>query len=84
MSGTLGVILQIALRNLFASRWKTLIVGGIIAFGAILVVVGTSLLDGIDRGNWTESAKAAGAPDWWLKSPAQAFMRELAVHGVLA
>jgi ABC-type lipoprotein release transport system permease subunit len=49
MSGTLGVILQIALRNLFASRWKTMIVGGIIAFGAILVVVGTSLLDGIDR-----------------------------------
>jgi ABC-type lipoprotein release transport system permease subunit len=49
MSGTLGVIIQIALRNLFASRWKTLIVGGIIAFGAILVVVGTSLLDGIDR-----------------------------------
>jgi ABC-type lipoprotein release transport system permease subunit len=49
MGGTLGVIVQIALRNLFASRWKTLIVGGIIAFGAILVVVGTSLLDGIDR-----------------------------------
>ncbi|HET6335219.1 MAG TPA: FtsX-like permease family protein [Polyangiales bacterium] len=49
MSGTLGVIIQIALRNLFASRWKTMIVGGIIAFGAILVVVGTSLLDGIDR-----------------------------------
>jgi ABC-type lipoprotein release transport system permease subunit len=47
--GTLGVIVQIALRNLLASRWKTLIVGGIIAFGAILVVVGTSLLDGIDR-----------------------------------
>jgi ABC-type lipoprotein release transport system permease subunit len=46
---TLGVIIQIALRNLLASRWKTLIVGGIIAFGAILVVVGTSLLDGIDR-----------------------------------
>jgi ABC-type lipoprotein release transport system permease subunit len=47
--GTLGVIVQIALRNLFASRWKTLIVGGIIAFGALLVVVGSSLLDGVDR-----------------------------------
>ncbi len=46
---TLGVIAQIAIRNLFASRWKTLIVGGIIGFGALLVVVGTSLLDGVDH-----------------------------------
>lgn len=46
---TLGLILQMALRNLLASRWKTLIVGGIIAFGALLVVVGSSLLDGVDR-----------------------------------
>jgi ABC-type lipoprotein release transport system permease subunit len=46
---TLGVVAQIAIRNLFASRWKTLIVGGIIAFGAFLVVVGTSLVDGVDR-----------------------------------
>ena len=46
---TLRVILEIAFRNLFASRWKTLIVGGIIGFGAFLVVVGTSLVDGVDR-----------------------------------
>jgi ABC-type lipoprotein release transport system permease subunit len=46
---TLGVVAQIAIRNLFASRWKTLIVGGIIGFGALLVVAGTSLLDGVDR-----------------------------------
>jgi ABC-type lipoprotein release transport system permease subunit len=46
---TLGVISQIAFRNLFASRLKTLIVGGIIFFGALLVVVGTSLVDSIDR-----------------------------------
>jgi ABC-type lipoprotein release transport system permease subunit len=46
---TLGVIAQIALRNLFASRWKTLIVGGIIGFGAMLVVLGTSLLDSVDH-----------------------------------
>ncbi len=45
---TLGVIAQIAFRNLFASRLKTLIVGGIIFFGALLVVVGTSLVDSID------------------------------------
>jgi ABC-type lipoprotein release transport system permease subunit len=46
---TLRVIVQIAFRNLFASRLKTLIVGGIIFFGALLVVVGTSLVDSIDR-----------------------------------
>src|SRR5262249_4123045 len=46
---TLGVVAQIAIRNLFASRWKTLIVGGIIGFGALLVVVGTSLLDSVDH-----------------------------------
>jgi ABC-type lipoprotein release transport system permease subunit len=46
---TLRVIAQIALRNLFASRVKTLIVGGIIGFGACIVVFGTSLLDSIDQ-----------------------------------
>ncbi|MEO8213728.1 MAG: ABC transporter permease, partial [Myxococcales bacterium] len=47
---TFGVIAQIAFRNLFASRLKTIIVGGIIFFGAFLVVVGTSFLDSIDQG----------------------------------
>lgn len=46
---TLVVIAEIAFRNLFASKWKTLIVGGIIGFGAFLVVVGTSVVDGVDR-----------------------------------
>lgn len=46
---TFGVVAQIALRNLFASTWKTLIVGGIIGFGAFLVVLGTSLLDSVDE-----------------------------------
>jgi ABC-type lipoprotein release transport system permease subunit len=45
---TLGVVAQIAFRNLFASRLKTIIVGGIIFFGALLVVVGNSLLDSLD------------------------------------
>ena len=45
---TLKVIAQIALRNLFASRLKTLIVGGIILFGSLLVVVGTALMDSVD------------------------------------
>lgn len=46
---TLRVVSQIALRNLFASRLKTLIVGGIIFFGALLVVVGSAVVDSIDR-----------------------------------
>jgi ABC-type lipoprotein release transport system permease subunit len=46
---TLTVVAQIALRNLFASRIKTFIVGGIIAFGALIVVLGTSLLDSVDQ-----------------------------------
>ncbi|MEY4578640.1 MAG: hypothetical protein RL701_3343 [Pseudomonadota bacterium] len=46
---TLRVIIEIAFRNLFASKWKSLIVGGIIGFGAFLVVVGTALVDGVDR-----------------------------------
>lgn len=49
-SARLGVIAKIAVRNLFASRLKTVIVGGIILFGALLVVVGTSFLDSIVTG----------------------------------
>ncbi len=45
---TLRVVAQIALRNLFASRIKTFIVGGIITFGALIIVLGTSLLDSVD------------------------------------
>ena len=45
---TLKVIVLIAIRNLFASRLKTLIVGGIILFGSMLVVVGTALVDSVD------------------------------------
>jgi ABC-type lipoprotein release transport system permease subunit len=46
---TFSVVVQIAFRNLFSNRWKTLIVGGIIGFGAFLVVLGTSLLDSVDH-----------------------------------
>ncbi len=46
---TFRVIALIATRNLLASRLKTLIVGGIIFFGALLVVLGTSLLDSVDN-----------------------------------
>ena len=44
---TLGVVAQMAFRNLFASRLKTIIVGGIILFGGLLVVAGNSLLDSV-------------------------------------
>ncbi|MHB8420310.1 MAG: ABC transporter permease [Myxococcales bacterium] len=44
------VLLQIAFRNLFASRLKTVIVGGIVFFGAMLVTVGSSLLHSVTDG----------------------------------
>jgi ABC-type lipoprotein release transport system permease subunit len=44
---TLRVVAQMAFRNLFASRLKTIIVGGIIFFGGLLVVAGNSLLDSL-------------------------------------
>ena len=47
---TAGVLLRIAFRNLLASRAKTAIIGGIILLGAVLVVVGSSLLDSFDSG----------------------------------
>jgi ABC-type lipoprotein release transport system permease subunit len=46
---SLLVIVEIAFRNLFASKWKTLIIGSIVCFGALLVVVGSSVVDGVDR-----------------------------------
>ena len=50
MFDTFKVILRIATRNLLASRLKTVIVGGIIFFGAFLVVLGTSLLGSVTNG----------------------------------
>lgn len=47
---TLRLLVQMAFRNLFAARLKTLIVGSIVFFGALVVVVGHSFLDAIDDG----------------------------------
>lgn len=47
---TFGVIAKIAFRNLFASRLKTFIVGGIILGGALLVVVVGSFVDSVVAG----------------------------------
>jgi ABC-type lipoprotein release transport system permease subunit len=48
--GAVGVLLQIAFRDLFASKAKSLIVGGIVLLGAAIVVVGSAILDTIDGG----------------------------------
>jgi ABC-type lipoprotein release transport system permease subunit len=47
MLETLRVLVEMSLRNLFASRLKTIIVGGIVFFGALIVTVGSSFLDSI-------------------------------------
>ena len=44
------ILLHIALRNLVASRVRTLVVGGIVALGVVVVVLGSSLLDSVDAG----------------------------------
>jgi ABC-type lipoprotein release transport system permease subunit len=49
-SGEAKILVRIALRNLLAARAKTFIIGGIILVGTVLVVVGSSLLDSVDRG----------------------------------
>src|SRR5512133_3171821 len=48
--GASGVLLQIAFRNLFASRVKTAIIGGIIGLGSLLVVFGTAVVDSLNAG----------------------------------
>src|SRR5512141_1567521 len=48
--GATGVLLQIAFRNLFASKAKSLIVGGIILVGSMIAVVGSAVVDTIDAG----------------------------------
>lgn len=47
---TLGLLARMAYRNLFAARLKTAIVGSIVFFGALIVVLGHSLLDAVDAG----------------------------------
>jgi ABC-type lipoprotein release transport system permease subunit len=49
-SDAIRVLFRIALRNLRASPIRTLILGSIILAGSLVVVVGTAMLDSIDRG----------------------------------
>lgn len=49
MSAYWKVLITLSIRNLFSHWLKTLIVGGLIFFGTALVVVGTALLDTVER-----------------------------------
>ncbi|PJB33320.1 MAG: ABC transporter permease [Deltaproteobacteria bacterium CG_4_9_14_3_um_filter_63_12] len=48
MISSLRVLLLLTFRSLFSHKAKSLIVGGIIAFGTFLLIVGTSLLDSVE------------------------------------
>lgn len=44
----MGLLLTLAVRNLWSHRVKTMVVGTILAFGTFLVVIGTALIDSIE------------------------------------
>jgi ABC-type lipoprotein release transport system permease subunit len=54
------ILLRIALRNLVASRVRTVIIGLIVLVGSLIVVVGASILDSIDRGMKTSIQGSLG------------------------
>ncbi|WP_242393978.1 ABC transporter permease [Anaeromyxobacter oryzisoli] len=56
----LRVLLRIAFRNLAAARVRTAIIGAIVLGGAFLVVLGSSLMDSIDRGMRTSIQGSLG------------------------
>jgi ABC-type lipoprotein release transport system permease subunit len=48
--GAARVLVEIAFRNLFVSKAKSLIVGGIVLVGAVVLVIGSSVVETIDSG----------------------------------
>jgi ABC-type lipoprotein release transport system permease subunit len=56
----LKVLLKIAFRNLWASRVRSCIVGGIVLLGAFLVVVGVAVIGTIERGMSDSIQKSLG------------------------
>jgi ABC-type lipoprotein release transport system permease subunit len=56
----LRVLLRIAFRNLAASPVRTAILGAIVLVGSLIVVVGSSVLDSIDRGMRTSIQGSLG------------------------
>jgi ABC-type lipoprotein release transport system permease subunit len=59
-TGAIRVLLQIAFRNLWASRVRSSIVGGIVLLGAFLVVVGVAVIGTIQRGMSDSIQKSLG------------------------
>ncbi len=57
---TLRVLMRIAVRNLVASRVRTVILGLIVLVGSLIVVVGASVMDSIDRGMRTSIQGSLG------------------------
>src|SRR5512144_2777042 len=56
----LRVLLRIAFRNLTAAPVRTAILGAIVLVGSLIVVVGSALLDSIDRGMRTSIQGSLG------------------------
>jgi ABC-type lipoprotein release transport system permease subunit len=56
----LRVLVRIAFRNLAASRARTVILGLIVLVGSLIVVVGASVMDSIDRGMRTSIQGSLG------------------------
>ena len=59
-TGAIRVLLQIAFRNLWASRVRSCIIGGIVLLGAFLVVVGVAVIGTIQRGMSDSIQKSLG------------------------
>jgi ABC-type antimicrobial peptide transport system permease subunit len=74
---TLGLLLQVAFRNLFKS-WINLIIGGIILFATFLVVTGGALLDSIDS---SMSRSIIGSISGHLQVYSDKSKEELALFG---
>jgi ABC-type lipoprotein release transport system permease subunit len=76
--GATALLVRIAFRNLLAAKAKSLIVGGIILVGALLVVVGSSLVDTVDQGmrGSIQGSLAGGLQIYSARSP-----DDLALYG---
>lgn len=48
--GKLGIVAEIAVRNVFANRYKTLIVGGLTALAGLFIVCGGALVNSVSVG----------------------------------
>lgn len=57
---TVRILLRISFRNLLASPVRTAIIGAIVLVGSVIVVVGASVLDSIDRGMRTSIQGSLG------------------------